>query len=166
MGILMPLLFCLAQHTALHVVADQLREGETCSLSWTICMSSVTQIELVRFTPSFNGCCFVPPTSASIGGEPRFGTEVAMSPRRVHDCKQLLSSQGVKILGSPVGHLGNVSAQLQLKSDSHLVLFDRIPALEDIQAAWLLLLFCAQAKANFLLAVCPPRVNAPVRNAT
>ena len=89
------------------------------------------------------------------------------SQRRVHDCKQLLqwwtsqlwrgdhtlpvSSQGVKILGSPVGHPGYVSAQLQEKSDSHSVLLDRIPAMEDLQAAWLLLLFCAQAKANFLL---------------
>ena len=43
-----------------------------------------------------------------------------------------VSSQGVKILGSPVGHPDDVSVQ-QVKSDS--VLLDRIPAMEDTQTA-------------------------------
>ena len=66
-----------------------------------------------------------------------------------------VSSQGVKILGSPVGHPGYVSAQLQVKSDSHSVLLDRIPTMEDIQAAWLLLLFSA-SQGQFPSAVCSP----------
>ena len=39
---------------------------------------------------------------------------------------------------------------------AHSVLLDRIPATENVQAAWILLLFCAAAKANFLLSTVNP----------
>ena len=108
---LMPLLFCLAQHAALRARQIRWRKVNTCSLFWTICTSSVTLIELGRFTPSSNGSCFATPTSVPTWARLRYGTEVATSQRHVHDCKRLLqwwtsqlgdhtlpvSSQGVKI---------------------------------------------------------------------
>ena len=64
--------------------------------------------------------------------------------------------QGVKILGTPVGHEAFIVHKLAEKTAAHFVLLDRIPATENVQAVWLLLLFCAAAKANFLLrTVCP-----------
>ena len=41
----------------------------------------------------------------------------------------------------------------------HSVLLDRIPPIENVQAAWLLLLFCAAAKANFLLRTVNPKLT-------
>ena len=64
--------------------------------------------------------------------------------------------QGVKILGTPLGHPGNVRAQLEYSSIDHQRLLDRIPSVADVQAAWLILLHCAQAKANFLVRVVRP----------
>ena len=48
--------------------------------------------------------------------------------------------QGLKILGCPVG-----------LPDRHSVLLDRISLVDDLQSAWLLLVFCAAARANFFL---------------
>ena len=37
----------------------------------------------------------------------------------------------------------------------HQVLLDKIPGVPDVQAAWLLLLHCAQARANCMLRITP-----------
>ena len=57
--------------------------------------------------------------------------------------------QGVKILGVPVGQPEFVVSFLERKSEEHSVSFQRIPAVEDPQAAWLLLLMCASTRANW-----------------
>ena len=166
---LMPLLFCLAQHTALHAVADQLREGGHLFAFLDDLyvvrrpdrvgeIHSILQRELFRHahislhlgkTKIWNRSGDEPEACARLQAAAVVADESAVVCRGDHTLP--VPSQGVKILESPVGHPAYVSAQLQAKSDSHLVLLDRIPAMEDLQAAWLLLLFCAQAKANFLL---------------
>ena len=45
--------------------------------------------------------------------------------------------QGIKVLGSPVGHPAFVTRQLERTSVKHQVLSDRIPLVEDVQSAWL-----------------------------
>ena len=67
--------------------------------------------------------------------------------------------QGVVILGTPLGHSDFVQRHLQSKVESHRVLLERIPAVPDVQAAWLILLFCASARANFLLRALPPEAT-------
>ena len=67
------------------------------------------------------------------------------------------SAQGVVILGTPLGHADFVRGYLEGKSDSHGTLLARIPAVQDLQAAWVILLFCASARANFLLRALPPQ---------
>ena len=52
----------------------------------------------------------------------------------------------LKILGTPIGHEVFVEAQLMA----------RIPAVLDLQAAWLLLSYCASASANFALRTVRP----------
>ena len=44
-------------------------------------------------------------------------------------------------------------------SQSHAALFEKIPAVQDLQCAWLLLLFCASTRANYLLRAVPPALS-------
>ena len=62
-----------------------------------------------------------------------------------------IKQQGVKVLGTPVGHSEYVRQKLRDIGESHNVLFERIQAIPDLQCAWLVLLFCAATRANFLL---------------
>ena len=52
--------------------------------------------------------------------------------------------QGVKILGTPLGYADFVQAELESVAMDHQVLLRQIPGVPDVQAAWLLLLHCAQ----------------------
>ena len=61
--------------------------------------------------------------------------------------------QGLKILGTPLGHPDYVRAHMDRAARDHQTLLDRIPLLQDVQAAWLLLLHCASARANSLVRV-------------
>ena len=61
--------------------------------------------------------------------------------------------QGVKLLGTPLGHAAYVQDQLARLSTSHDVLLERIQAVPDLQVAWLLLVFCAASRANYYLRV-------------
>ena len=63
---------------------------------------------------------------------------------------------GIHVLGTPLGHWSCVQAQLRSKAASHRVLLERIPAIQDLQSAWLLLLFCASPRANYFLRVVHP----------
>ena len=55
---------------------------------------------------------------------------------------------GIKVLGKPHGHQDFVRAQLEMLSAHHHTLLARIPMVEDVQSAWLLLVHCASARAN------------------
>ena len=59
--------------------------------------------------------------------------------------------QGLKILGRLVGHHDFVQDQLSKLAEKHSGLLDRIILVEAFQSAWLLLVFCAAARANFFL---------------
>ena len=64
--------------------------------------------------------------------------------------------QGFKILGTPLGHPDYVRAHMDRVARDHQTLLDRIPLLQDVQAAWLLLLHSASARANNLVGVVEP----------
>ena len=55
------------------------------------------------------------------------------------------------LLGSPIGHPDFARSFLEKKTAEHSVLLERIPAVPDLPSAWLLLLFCADARSNFWL---------------
>ena len=67
------------------------------------------------------------------------------------------NQQGLKILGAPFGHpeFGRclLEKSFQNSGDAHS---RRIPLVPDLQAAWLILLHCASARANYLLRVVDP----------
>ena len=59
--------------------------------------------------------------------------------------------QGIKVLGVPLDHHDFVRQHLSNVHEEHQPLLTRIPLLADVQSAWLLLVHCAQARANFLI---------------
>ena len=52
------------------------------------------------------------------------------------------------VLGTPLGTPQYQQHQLQQLRAQHDQLLDRIPALGDLQASWLLLLFCASPRCS------------------
>ena len=64
--------------------------------------------------------------------------------------------QGMKVLGTPLGHPNYVAAQLQKILEKQHIFLQRIPSVPDLQSAWLLLLHCASPRTNYLLRVLPP----------
>ena len=64
--------------------------------------------------------------------------------------------QGMKVLGTPLGHPQFVRRFLSQLSEKHEVLL-RIPRLDDVQSAWLLLAYCAAARANYSLRCVEPQ---------
>ena len=66
------------------------------------------------------------------------------------------TKQGIKVLGTPLGHPDYVATHLEEMRRKHDVLLEAIPTVPDVQSAWLLLLHCASARANYLLRVVRP----------
>ena len=64
--------------------------------------------------------------------------------------------RSIKVLGTPLGHPDIVQAHLDKLTAQHQILLDRIPYVEDTQAAWLLLVHCAAARANYIARVVAP----------
>ena len=64
--------------------------------------------------------------------------------------------RGIRVLGTPLGVAEYVRSQLDATEAAHQLLLHRIPAVQDLQTAWLLLLFCASSRATFYLRVCHP----------
>ena len=54
------------------------------------------------------------------------------------------------------GHQDFVTAQLEVLTAEHQTLLCRIPLVQDVQAAWLLLVHCAAARANHVARVVEP----------
>ena len=66
------------------------------------------------------------------------------------------SAQGLQVLGTPIGSAQYVQHALTEVRTKQDLLLHRIPWVENLQAAWLLLLFCAAPRSNYLLRVLPP----------
>ena len=69
------------------------------------------------------------------------------------------ADQGIKVLGTPLGHPDYVTRHLQRVEQEQQVLLDRIPSISDVQSAWFLLLHCASARAYQLRVVRPSGVE-------
>ena len=170
----MPLLFAVGQHRALDAIQEDLREGE-------VLLAHHDDIDTVSPDPER-----VSPMYATLqdhlysyvririhggktqvwnrGGTRPSGCDVpehiaqTINPNaRVWRGPDLPEDQqGIKVLGSPLGHPAFIEGFLQKKVIEHQTLFDSIPLLPDLQSEWSLLLHCASAKANYLLRVVEP----------
>ena len=100
----------------------------------------------------FQGPCVTPQACNSLLCVQRlmahgFGSATLASPA---------SERGLRILGTP----GYIAAQIESLSTQHGTLFARLPDVPDLQVAWLLLLFCALPRAQYVLRVLPPHQTA------
>ena len=68
--------------------------------------------------------------------------------------------QGMKILGTPMGHPDFVQRHLVELAEEQRVFLERIPRVKDVQGAWLLLAHCASARANYFLRAVKPEAVA------
>ena len=158
----MPLLFSLGQHKVLQATQEQLRPQERLMASWTTCTWCHSQRELVVCVLSKRHFFF-----AHVGVRPA-SCDVLEQIVRNEDPRAVVwrgsgmdfREQGIKILGIP-GIMTSSQPFMERKSAEHATLLERIPAVPDVQSAWLLLLHCAQARANFLLRGVQPSLSAP-----
>ena len=71
-----------------------------------------------------------------------------------------VEEQGLTVLGVPVGSAAFVRSQLRQSRAGHDRLLGRLPALGDLQASWLLLLFCCSPRCNYFLRMLAPATTA------
>ena len=64
------------------------------------------------------------------------------------------------VLGTPLGHPAYVRSRLAAVSEKHDQLIAQILSVSDLQCAWILLLYCAAARPNYLLRVVHPGLTA------
>ena len=175
---LMPLLYSLGQHTALEVTQEE-HTREECLLAYfddiyvvSPVPDRVSQVYATLQRNLFshaririNGgktqvwnCSGIRPSGCDVleriaqADDPearvwRGAGETDLPPGR----------QGVVVLGTPLGDPAFIQAYLEKKVEEQRTLLARIPLVPDLQSAWLILLHCAAAKANYLLRVVEPQ---------
>ena len=67
--------------------------------------------------------------------------------------------QGIRVLGTPLGHEDFVAAHLAQVLRKHQTLLERIPMVQDVQCAWALLLHSAASRANYQVRVVRPELT-------
>ena len=67
--------------------------------------------------------------------------------------------RGITILGVPVSTAEFVLRQLEVKAEEHQALLQRILDIKELQCAWLVLLYCAGARANFYIRTVSPSLS-------
>ena len=73
--------------------------------------------------------------------------------------------QGLQVLGAPIGTDQYVQAALTDALHCHARLLEHIPGVADLQCAWLLLLYSANARSTYLLRLVPPDLAEPFAEA-
>ena len=166
---LMPALFSLAQHAALSEAAAGLQEGEAIfaflddtyvvsAPERTVALHGALEDALWRHarirlnqgkTRVWNAAGEEPADLACLqptGAEPVWTGAWSLP----------ADQQGLLVLGAPLGSEAFVQQELHRKRETQDQLLTRLPAVGDLQSAWLLLLFCASPRANYLLRMLPP----------
>ena len=174
----MPALYALAQQPALCEVQAQLRDGEAI-FAFLDDMYVVARPDRVRpLYDAFRAALWRHARVELNRGKTRVWNAAGEEPPGIADMQGDSDAvvwtgdwslrpdqQGLLVLGIPLGSDAFVQRQLELKRAEHDRLLTRIPAVEDLQAAWLLLRFCACPRANYLLRVLPPAATLPFAEA-
>ena len=154
---MMPLLFAVGQHGALEAIHRRVNPGEFLMAFHDDVYMATPPTRVGRCTQwcKKNSMCTLP--SGFTAARPRRGTKPVLSVA-THWTRSPASptmiptaQQGVKVLGTPIGHPDFVAAQLEAVRREHKVLLDRIPSVSDVQCAWLFLVHCASARACYYL---------------
>ena len=160
---LMPALFALGQHSALLQINATLREGE---MLFAYLDDIFVLCDPDRVAEIFLQVRHALHHAAGIQvnlGKTKVWNGAAVKPKDLHifgaeawKGEGPEEERGLVVLGVPVGHSTFVQKWLADKEGSHLQLLARIPAVQDTQCAWLLLLMCAGPRANHILRNLPP----------
>ena len=174
---LMPMLFSLGQHAALMAVAARLQDGEkllaflddlyiVTSPDRTVEVHNILREELWRHarisvhqgkTRIWNRGGIMPDRCNILEQAARAVDPTAKVWRGSHEDRA--ESQGIIVLGTPVGHQEFVKQELLKTVAEHSKLLLKIPEVKDLQCAWLLLLYCGAARANFYLRTVRPELT-------
>ena len=171
---LVPMLYALGQHQALRSVQSRLRPHERL-LAFHDDVSAVAQPERIVAVPRILGeelwqhsRIRIEASKTQIwnrGGHVPSGCETLLNEARAINPHAEVwfggfdrppEERGIRVLGTPLGSAEYVRSQLDATEAAHQLLLQRIPAVQDLQSAWLLLLFCASSRATFYLRVCHP----------
>ena len=166
---LMPALFSLGQRAALQSVQAELEAGETifAFLDDIYCILPPERVRPVYDllahhlhaqahirlnsgkTRIWNASGQQPPNIGTLG--PAVWVGNTSHPRH---------EQGLTVLGAPIGTTEYKQHQLQLLRIEHDKLLQQLPHLQDLQASWLLLLYCASPRCIYQLRMLPPDITA------
>ena len=175
---LMPALYAIAQQPALREVQAALREGEAifAYLDDTYIVAAPERVK--ELYERYRAALWSHARVELNFGKTRIWNAAGEEPRDIADLQQEggdavwvgdwslpQEQQGLVVLGAPIGNEAYVQRQLRLKRDEHDRLLQRIPAVEDLQAAWLLLRHCACPRANYVLRALPPASTAEYASA-
>ena len=148
---LMPALFSLGQRAALRTMQQHLLPNEAL-LAFLDDVYVVVPPNRVR--PVYDTLAYTLQSQASIQLKTRardLGEDVWVGNPNLP-----ATSQGMTVLGAPIGSAAFVQHQLQQANQQH--------HLEDLQASWLLLLYCASPRCTYLLRMCSPNLTTDFAN--
>ena len=175
---LMPMLFSLGLHAALVAISERLEDGErllaflddlyvVSTPERTVAVHNILREELWRHakisvhlgkTHIWNRGGLVPDRCDELEEAARAVDPRARVWRGSHEDRP--EDQGITILGTPVGRQEFVEQELAKIIADHSELLTRIPSVQDLQCAWLLLLYCGAARANFYIRTIRPELTA------
>ena len=161
---MMPALFCLALRPALHRIQDSLPPGSHVIAYlddiYIVCNAAeATEIyDLVRDT--LREVCHIDVNIGKLAAWSKHpnpcppGLAQRAANVWVHD--KPAAEQGLRVLGAPMGADAYVEAFGATLAEEKAKLLQTLPQLPSLQAAWLLLYFCAVPRLNHLLRTTPP----------
>ena len=173
---LMPLLYSLGQHTALVSIQEMLRDGERL-FAFHDDLYVVTVPNRVGAIFAVVQECMRRDANIRVHlGKIKVWNAGGIRPRACDVLQQIAEAagsrapvwrgsglptaeQGIKVLGTPLGHEDFVAAHLSSVLRAHQILLERIPLVQDVQCAWALLLHSAAARANYQLRVVRPELT-------
>ena len=159
---LMPALFSLALHQALHHFHEDLQPGERVAayLDDIYITAQPARIRalydtLARHLEEHTGIHLHAGKTQiwnAAGVEPPHVQQLAATtPVWLGNPTLPPAQQGLRVLGLPLGHQEYVQAELSKISEKHKTFFDQLPTLPDLQTSWLLLLYCASPRVYYAL---------------
>ena len=159
---LMPLLFALGQHSSLVAISNRLQPGAFWDDLYVISTPDRTVdchrvLERGLWRHARVGLHHGKTAVWNRGGEVPVNIEILEAAARRDDptatvwkgnVQSAPEDRGITILGTLVGTPEFATRQLEKKVSEHEELLNTIPDIKDLQCAWLVLLYCATARAK------------------
>ncbi len=165
---LMPLLYALGQHGALEAIKSRLLPGERLFAFLDDLYVAAMPERIVEIYGILEQELWRHARIRINGGKTQVWNRGGARPAGVESLGRRawrgegtgpLERQGVTILGTPLGTPEFVRSSLRKVCEEQRLLLQRIPGIQDTQAAWLELLYCAASRANYVTRVVAPELS-------